>query len=72
MIKVIHCSNNLKDIKNVISKLITENENTAFFSYIDGEYGNRLHIYYSLGKLFYSEMKKMNITVISLHSQLHV
>ena len=36
MPKVIPCSNNLQDIKNVISNLITENENCAFFSYIDG------------------------------------
>jgi|UniRef100_A0A6C0IKR6 hypothetical protein len=64
--KIIPCSNNLQDIKNVISSLITENENCAFFSYIDGEYGIRLHLYYSLGKMFYNEMKTMDIPVVAL------
>ena len=50
--KVIPCSNNLQDIKNVISSLITENKNCAFFSYIDGEDRIRLQVDYSLGKMF--------------------
>ena len=66
MIKVIPCSNNLQEIKTLILSLLTENKKSAFFSYIDGEYGIRLHVYYSLGKMFYNEMKKMDIPVIAL------
>jgi hypothetical protein len=64
--KIIQCSNNLQEIKTLISSLLTENEKSAFFSYIDGEYGIRLHVYYSLGKMFYNEMKKIGIPVVAL------
>ena len=66
MPNIIQCSNNIKDVKDVLTQLIDTNGKYAFFSYIDGEYGIRLHVYYSLGRIFYSEMNKKNISVVAL------
>ena len=59
-------SNKIEDIKNLLSKLKEEYADYAFISYIDGEYGLRLHMYNSIVINFIKEIRKNNLQIIGI------
>ena len=64
--KLYKISCDLNGIKNCITKLKEEYSNTAFVSYIDGEFGCRAWFYNSVVKEFVQIQKNENKTVIGL------
>lgn len=65
--KVIYRTDNkIKNIKNLLNSLKGKYGDYSFISYIDGEYGIRVHVYNSLCYDFYKKCKQNNKTVVGI------